>query len=56
MSLSSEWQDCEKYLPYKDYLGHWQFLPSITQRRLVKGRWEYRERNETVAEFWERQW
>ncbi len=46
------WQDCFRFLPYRDYLGHWR-LPDHTQRRRNKnGVWEYQEREETIEEEW----
>ena len=52
---SERWQDCFKFLPYRDYLGAWQ-LPRYTQSRLRDGVIEYRERDETFDEWSARQW
>ena len=56
--ITSEWTDCQKSLPYKDYLGHWR-IPLNTQYRITvqDGRRyvEYREREETFEEWCDRQ-
>lgn len=56
--LVSEWTECRRVLPYRDYLGHWQ-IPLRTQYRVVitNGRkhTEYREREETFEEWAEDQ-
>jgi hypothetical protein len=59
-SLESGWRDCRKILPYFDYQGKLQLLPIKTQTRTVlnNGRRvvEYREIEETLDEWGERQW
>jgi hypothetical protein len=53
------WRDCEKFLPYRDWQGSFRW-PSHTQCRRIQinGRtvWQYREREETQAEYDARQW
>lgn len=53
--IGAMWTDCTKYLPYRDYLGRWQ-IPRDTQKRIVLGRVEYREKPETEGDYAERQW
>jgi hypothetical protein len=59
-TLQSDWIDCAKALPYRDYLGRWQLTPLATQCRKViengEARWQYRERAETDEESSARQW
>jgi len=60
MPYRTQWSDCFKFLPYKDHLGKWHFFPLYTQRRRVRKEgkriYEYREREETVDEYYSRQW
>jgi len=59
ITVLTEWQDCQKFLPYRDGQGSLRW-PSYTQCRLIqidgKKHWKYREREETQAEYDARQW
>jgi hypothetical protein len=52
----TDWVDCVRFRPYRDYLGQWRW-PLQTQRRskLIDGSYEYREREETTEDWGNRQ-
>jgi hypothetical protein len=55
-SDEEQWHDCLKILPYRDYLGRIVWWPRYTERRVINGKVQYRERQETFEEWGDRQW